>query len=505
MNKNRNCRFQQGQSHYIRELRPSSKKLISNKNSRNGESGFTLVELLIVITILPLIVGALSAGLIAVFSLQSGVSSRLSHTADAQAVSANFERDIQGALQVTEQSTPGCGAMSGATQLLGLESNQDLNSASSDPNSGQYLTTISYLSVPVIGASSTTYSLIRASCTGPANALTLQSAETLAFDVSGTQAAPTIACVTGYTGTCGLAAANGWLNAQNVSSITFPVNDPSNNYPYTLVGSPVASTSTTNNGSPINSKATTACNLGTPNSGNLAPNLCFVNFSPVSGAAILAAEGGGCLEMSVSLPNNDTMFFCLSISGGTILPWYLPTYPEAFLGNSIGGVPFYTGVPGDPALYQRTEGTTSIITFSQISVVSSLGIPATGWEAVSTDAESTDAGESLTWTSDATLNVIANGESGQTQPMGNACLDDGHYLMSNGTIGNLPAGASGLTGNGTTSITCSGTITVNGTTYNITNGQKTGAAMVWAPAPKTLTVTLVGTGLEAITFGMLLP
>ena len=450
-----------------------------------------------------MIAGALSLGLIAVFSLQSGVSARLSHTGDAQAVSANFERDIQGAEQVTEQSTPGCGAASGATQLLGLESNQDQNSASSDPNSGQYLTTISYLSVPVVGTSSTTYSLIRAYCTGPANSLVLQSEETLAFDVSGTQVPPTIVCVTGYTGTC--AAGTGWLNAQNVSSITFPVDDPSNNYPYTLVGSPVASTSTTNNGSPINSKSTTACNLGTPNSGNLAPNLCFVDFSPVSGAALLAAESGGCLEMSVSLPNDDTMYFCLSISGGNVLPWYLPTYPEAFLGNSIGGVPFYSGVPGDPALYQRTEGTTSTITFSQISVVNSFGIPASGWEAVSTDAESTDPGESITWNSNVNLQVIANGESGQTQPMGNACLDDGHYQMSNGTIANLPAGATGLTGNDTTSITCSGSVTVSGTTYNINSGQKTGTAMVWALAPSTMTVTMVGTGLEAITFGMLLP
>jgi prepilin-type N-terminal cleavage/methylation domain-containing protein len=485
-------RFQQGQSHYIRQTRPHLKKGTSNKNLRNDESGFTLVELLIVITILPLIVGALSVGLIAVFSLQAGVTSRLSHTADAQAVSANFERDIQGAQQVTEQSTPTCGATTGATQLLGLESNEDLNPAASDPNSGQYLTTISYLSVPQSGG---TYSLIRAYCTGPANNLVLQSEETLAYDVSGTQAAPTITCVTGYTGSCGAAALTGYLNAQNVNNITFPVDDPSNNYPYTLVGSPVASTSTTNNGSPINSKSTTSCELATAGSGNLAPNLCFVDFSPVSGAALLAATSGGCLEMSVALPNDDTMYFCLSISGGKVLPWYLPTYPEAFLGNSIGGIPFYTGVGGDPALYQRVEGTTSVITFSQISVVNSLGIPATGWETVSTDAESTDAGESITWNSDALLNVIANGESGQIQPMGNACLDDG----------SLPGGASGLTGNGTNTITCSGTVVVGGTTYNITGGQKTGTAMVWASAPKTMTVTMVGTGLEAITFGMLLP
>ncbi len=489
-------RFQQGQSHYIRQTRPHLKKGTSNKNLRNDESGFTLVELLIVITILPLIVGALSVGLIAVFSLQAGVTSRISHTADAQAVSANFERDIQGAQQVTTQtsSDPSCGATSGSTQLLGLESNLDAAT-------GNYQTMISYLSIPVAATSTAaaTNEIVRAYCTG--EPLVLQNSQILAFDVSiaGTSttnnnSVMTMTCVNGQTTLCANAS-TGWLNAQNVSDITLAVDDPSNNDPYTLVGSPIASTSTTNNGSPINSKSTTSCELATAGSGNLAPNLCFVDFSPVSGAALLAATSGGCLEMSVALPNDDTMYFCLSISGGKVLPWYLPTYPEAFLGNSIGGIPFYTGVGGDPALYQRVEGTTSVITFSQISVVNSLGIPATGWETVSTDAESTDSGESITRTSDATLNVIANGESGQIQPMGNACLDDG----------SLPGGASGLTGNGTNTITCSGTVVVGGTTYNITGGQKTGTAMVWAAAPKTMTVTMVGTGLEAITFGMLLP
>ena len=151
----------------------------STGRRRRREDGFTLVELLIVVTILPLVVGALSAGLIAVFSLQSGVSSRLSHTADAQAVSANFERDIQGAQQVTTQplSNPECGASSGVTQLLGLESNLA-------PDGG-YQTVISYLSVPVAATSTTpaSYSLVRAYCTGEGNT-TPQSEETLAFDVS---------------------------------------------------------------------------------------------------------------------------------------------------------------------------------------------------------------------------------------------------------------------------------------------------------------------------------
>ena len=99
----------------------------------NHEDGFTLVELLIVTTVLPLIIGALSVGLISVFSLQSGVSSRLANTSDAQVVAANYQSDIQGTSQITtaSSSTPQCTSPTlVGTQLLGLWSN--VNSADPD-------------------------------------------------------------------------------------------------------------------------------------------------------------------------------------------------------------------------------------------------------------------------------------------------------------------------------------------------------------------------------------
>ena len=158
-------------------------------------------------------------------------------------------------------------------------------------------------------------------------------------------------------------------------------------------------------------------------------------------------------------------------------------------------MPFYTGIAGDPALYQRVEGGTSTVLFSSIEVVNnSNGTLATGWEASSADAESTDGhtqygniGESIQWTSNVNLTIIPNGESGQTQPVGNACL--------NGVT------SAGLTGSGTTTVTCSGY--AGG--YNETGATKTGTAMVWAASPSWLQAKMVGTGLEAITFGMLLP
>ena len=222
----------------------------------------------------------------------------------------------------------------------------------------------------------------------------------------------------------------------------------------------------------------------------------------LTGSALLAAEGLNCLEMSASLPNGYTLYFCIQLSGGQVLPWYLPTWPEGFLGNSVGGTPFYTNIPGDPALYQRVEGSKSTISFSDISVVSPTGIPATGWEAVSADAESTDQGESITWTSDVTEYIIPNGEAGQTQPVGNACLNNG-TSQSTTPYTDTPGLTGGwdnpnTTGASIDTVECSG-----GTTE--TGNEKTGTAMIGAFGPSTMTISLVGTGLEAITFGMQLP
>ncbi len=60
--------------------------------------------------------------------------------------------------------------------------------------------------------------------------------------------------------------------------------------------------------------------------------------------------------MTATLPGNYQLYFCVQISGAPVAPSALPTYTNAFLGNSINGEPFYTNVPGDPALYQTCEG-----------------------------------------------------------------------------------------------------------------------------------------------------
>jgi hypothetical protein len=157
----------------------------------------------------------------------------------------------------------------------------------------------------------------------------------------------------------------------------------------------------------------------------------------------------------------------------------LPTYndypeSEAFLGNNG----FYTGVQGNPALYSEVEGSTATVQLIDIKVLDAVGNRATGWGLVTGDAESTDKGESMTWTSDQPLSLIPNSP---TSAIGNACA--------------APVAPDGLSGVGTTTVECQATV----------DSDKTGTVMLQAPAPTTLTVTMVGSGLEAVFLGLLLP
>jgi hypothetical protein len=318
-----------------------------------------------------------------------------------------------------------------------------------------------------------------------------------------------------------------------VSEVSITIAEPSTTanqttgaYTYTLVASPAASSSTGNSGSPVNTQATTKCLKANAGSGPLANNLCFVDFTPLSNPAYMAVAEtpGTCLEMSASLGinyNYDKLFFCISITepngsnpttGSTPTdpqPWPVPTYSGAFFGNlvSVGGksYAFYTGIPGEPAIYERVKSNAyadlTTITFSAITVVTGSNALATNWAIVSADAESTDAAEGLTWSADTPLSVVPNdipvldGASEQ-YVAGNACLSDQ-------TVSGLVGGVGTATPD---TISCN---SVMGSESE-TGSQKTGAAMVMATTPTTMTANLISggpnaPGLQGIVFGMYLP
>jgi prepilin-type N-terminal cleavage/methylation domain-containing protein len=493
-----------------------------SSNTRTPDHGFTFIELMIVLTIVPLIVGALAAGLLAIFSLQTGVQTRLSNSSDAQMVTSTFANDVQSAQIITTASstavTPVCGS---GTRLLGLAWNET--------TAHVFSTVVSYASVPATFLhGKSTFALERFYCTGGSSSPS--SVTTISYNISGSTAVtpPTIT-----PSSANSQATGSWIDAQGVQQVTFPIVEPdstSSTFAYTLAGVPARSASQADAGQPITQATSTSCGFAYAGSGTYAGNLCFVDFSFLTGNALTAAEQN-CVETSVLIPGGDTMYFCVGIAGAPVSSYTLPTWEYGFLGNSgtyngqsTGVTPNYynitnlTGGQSYPALYQSCQGgnvSTGLVagtnvngcnvpgdsggtngsgmgittlTFSNITVVGPNGLPATNWEIFSADAESTDPGESINWSTGsggAPLNVLNNGYSWDTNadPVGTAC----------------DAGA-GLTGTGTTSVTCNG----NGTAQS-----KTGAAIVEAqtPASKTsmsLTITMNGTGLEGVAFGVFL-
>jgi hypothetical protein len=323
------------------------------------------------------------------------------------------------------------------------------------------------------------------------------------------------------------------VTAGDITSVTFPVTEEGSNsssagYQYTLVASPPSSSlAQPLNQAPQTGTAKAGCGYAAAGSGAYASALCFIDFTKLTAnnnALLAAASSGGCVELSVTLPGNSTLFFCLQIQGGPVCPRSMPTYSGAFLGNSYGGVPFYADVSGLPALYQigtggstaycsqnvafNDDGGTTTITITGIQVIAPDGNPATGWEFMSADAESTDDNESINWQSNKPMTVIPNGESvdSASDPIGNACINGtgvtGSYTNSNNVPTNLTYTQiyAATTANAVaTSISCWGTL--NG--QNVTSNQKDGALMVESAQPNSMTITMVGGGLEAVVIGLL--
>jgi prepilin-type N-terminal cleavage/methylation domain-containing protein len=105
------------------------RRLLAHHRERSrlpDDSGFTLVELLVVIVVLPLLLGALAALLVSLLqntvpANPHSVATQLSDSHDAQDTASFFNRDVQGANYVSAGSAPLCKGTSAGSQLLGLE------------------------------------------------------------------------------------------------------------------------------------------------------------------------------------------------------------------------------------------------------------------------------------------------------------------------------------------------------------------------------------------------
>jgi prepilin-type N-terminal cleavage/methylation domain-containing protein len=117
----------------IKRFRARQRRRGATPTSRavRSEAGFTLLELLVVLVIIPLILGAIAMALIVSFNNQAATSNRLSDSVNAQVTSLFFQRDVQGASYVTTSDNANanlfsynspevCGPTPRGTFLVGL-------------------------------------------------------------------------------------------------------------------------------------------------------------------------------------------------------------------------------------------------------------------------------------------------------------------------------------------------------------------------------------------------
>ena len=203
---------------------------------------------------------------------------------------------------------------------------------------------------------------------------------------------------------------------------------------------------------------TSTCSFAAAGTGTYARTLCWFDLSNYDDATARTTAGQA---MSVALPGGYTITYTINVSGSAAAATAFPTYSGAYLGNNG----FYTGVAGKPALYQSAAGTTTA-TLSQIKITDAGGQVVTGYAFVGADAESTDSNESITWTANTPLTLLSS--------LGNSC-------------------SGGFTATPATSVSC---------TANV-NSTKTGTPILAAEHPSVFTQTMVGSGLQAVAFGVL--
>ncbi|HVB70920.1 MAG TPA: hypothetical protein VND83_05390 [Acidimicrobiales bacterium] len=255
--------------------------------------------------IVPLVVGALSYGLITVFSLQNSVSGRLADSGSAQVLEATFLKDVQSAAVITENQPVWCQSPTGATQtqLLGLA----WNGRGSAPVG--YQDSVSYVTQQI----GTSVSLIRQLCTGSSRVAA--DSTTIASDLKvPPTTAPAITCIanTGCTKVNPLTSPV-WLPAYTVSRVTFTVYETlspvrgsaSTPFEFVLTGTPRTTATVTSNVitvippyAPLTLLGTSCPVLTTGNSNN--SNITITG----SGEVAVAASCSG----AITLGNNSSIF-----------------------------------------------------------------------------------------------------------------------------------------------------------------------------------------------------
>ncbi len=398
------------------------------------EDGFTLIELVIVVVVLPIVIGGIAAALL-VFGLQNSVQNRIGNSNDQLVSTSTFNKDVQSAQQIeTVTSPPACGAaVTGQTQLVGLQWGQD--------STGAYQTVVSYVVVPTqatVAPYKATNSLVRNLCTSGAST-TPTSTRVISHDVAAPVTScpnsPNPACTVTFNPTGFIAPNTAWASTQGLYGVFLNIVAPGSSYTYTLSGLPSAGPSTGAASQIQLAPNPAGCNLASPNSGSYSSVLCFADFTGFTNTNsndAYCANGTG-QHMTLSIADSpDILQFCVTYTGGTSCPTqFRPTTTQARTATTArptSATTVSTRDPGQSPLYQMANGAYSVVTFTNIEVTNAVGEPATGWELVTGDAESTDTGEWISFTSNLTWSILPNTSSSL---YGNSCYD-GHDTGDSG-------------------------------------------------------------------------
>ena len=203
-----------------------------------GSEGFTLIELIIVIAILPLIMGGIAVALITTLTTTASTANRIGDSADAQVTSAFYVRDVQSAMDLTTSSAAtdpaecasGAPVSASSTLLLGL---YWAGTGSTDSVTSYWL-----VATPHTPAA-TTYQLVRSSCQNASatstSPISPTSTSALALDPSAASSAATVTCAT--TVSCA-SYSIGWVTTAGISGVSLSALEPGSSYSYTLTATP---------------------------------------------------------------------------------------------------------------------------------------------------------------------------------------------------------------------------------------------------------------------------
>lgn len=343
------------------------------------DDGFTLVELLVVSIILPVVIGALSLGIITVFSQQAKVVGRLSGSSDLQKMTATFVRDVQSATLITNEATDQvCG--SSGTQILGLMWSADR-------------TAVSYVVVPNGSGGTTGYdqALERLQCdftnvaTPPVVSAAPTSVRVVSVDIPSVGSSvpqPTVGICVGTvtTSNCPVTP-QPLLDSSSIAQVQMTVNIPMSSAPYVMVASPRASQmsgSLTNGPSlpaPLTILGTGNCNVPSLTVRNA--TLTVTASGGAKGSGVIALESS-CAN-TVALSNNGSICasaFETSYTGnGSVIsvpkhPGSCPPSPPAFpnpLGYPGPGSTFYSTFPNGSLNPTAPTAPTNVVQCSEIS------------------------------------------------------------------------------------------------------------------------------------------